>query len=243
MKRKLSLYLVEELGYPTRSRAHNAIKSGNVSVNGRTITKDGYLVDDEDEIVIVNSDIGYVSRGALKLKAALDQFKIDLTDKTVLDIGASTGGFTDCCLQENARKVYAYDVGHDQLAEKLRNDPRVISQEGVNCRYLTKDNFKDIIDFICMDVSFISCTKMLNAISDILPVNGQAVVLFKPQFEVGSDNLNSHGIWKNEEAVTTALEDCKNQADKLKLKLEKTIPSPVIGQDGNREFLILFTKV
>ena len=241
-KIKISEYLVTQGYYPTRSQARNGLKASQVRVNGRIVTKDGYLVDENDQIEIRKPESQYVSRGGYKLEAALSKFKISLSDKTVLDIGASTGGFTDCCLQNGAKKVYSYDVGHDQLHDSLKDNPKIISKEGVNARYLTADDFQEEIDFICMDVSFISCIKMLPAISSILNENGEAVILFKPQFEVGKENLSDKGIVRNQLAVDENLQRCKAEADKLKLHCKGTIPSPIAGGDGNREYLLNFTK-
>ncbi len=234
-KIKLSVYLVVNGYFATRSQATNNIKEGKVKVNGRVITKGGFEVSDNDLIEVEMNDNQYVSRGGYKLKAALTTFKISLQNKTVLDIGASTGGFTDCCLQNGAKKVYSYDVGHDQLSEKLLNDDRVISKEGVNARYLTKNEFDEVIDFICMDVSFISCMKIFPAISDILEIGNEAVILFKPQFEVGIEHLNKNGIVKDEKAIEYKLDECRQTAENYRLHLIDIIQSPIKGQDGNRE--------
>ncbi len=239
---KLSIYLVETGEYPNRSQAHNAIKERKVMVNGKIITKDGFEVDENDDIKVFKEEVSYVSRGGFKLGEALNAFKISLQNKAVLDIGASTGGFTDCCLQNGASKVYAYDVGHDQLAEKLQHDPRVISKEGVNGRELYRSSFNEIIDFICMDVSFISCVKLMPNIADILHDKGQTVILFKPQFEVGPAYLNNKGVVKNGEIVNQKLSDCINEAAKLNLIHKGTVKSPIKGQNGNQEYLLYFEK-
>ncbi len=186
---RLDVYLTEKNYYSSRSQASLAIKERRVQVNSRTITKAGYEVEENDIVTVKKQQYTFVSRGGQKLLEALNKFDINLTDKIVLDIGASTGGFSDCALQFKAKKVYAYDVGEGQLAEKLRNDPRVVVKEKINARYLKKEDFKDMIDFICMDVSFISCTKIFEAISNILNDNKEAVILFKPQFEVGNKYL------------------------------------------------------
>ena len=241
-KIKLSAYLLNNGYFPTRSKATNAIKEQKVTVNGRIITKDGYLVSEDDVIMVENEESEFVSRAGYKLREALMVFNIDLNDKIVLDIGASTGGFTDCCLQNGARHVYAYDVGHDQIADKLRNDPRVTVEEGVNCRYLRKGDLPETIDFICMDVSFISCTLMLEAISDILDAGKQAVILFKPQFEVGSKYLKGNGVVKSEKEIWDRLVDCQTQATALQLTLSGITPSPIKGKEGNQEYLLLFVK-
>lgn len=237
-KVKLSVYLVEKGYYPTRSQATNFIKAGKVRVNSRVITKGGYEVNENDFVEVEVEENRYVSRGGYKLEAALKEFRISLENKTVLDIGASTGGFTDCCLQNGAGKVYAYDVGHDQLALKLRNDPAVVAKEGVNARYITKNDFEDSIDFICMDVSFISCTKIFGAISDILTEGKDAVILFKPQFEVGNAHLNKNGIVNDQNAVTDKLNETETIARQFALKVTGKMLSPIKGQDGNQEYLL-----
>lgn len=236
------MYLVQQGIYPNRSQAHNAIKEKRVRVNGLIITKDGYEVSEKDLIEVEKEETQYVSRGGYKLAAALNTFKISLENLTVLDIGASTGGFTDCALQAKAKKVYAYDVGHDQLAESLKNDDRVISKEGINGRDLLRDSFEEKIDFICMDVSFISCMKLLPNIADILHKNGQAVILFKPQFEVGPSNLNNKGVVRNREIVSVKMKETEETAALLKLKLKGTVKSPITGQNGNQEYLMYFVK-
>lgn len=239
---KLSMYLVQQGIYPNRSQAHNAIKEKRVRVNGITVTKDGYEVDENDLIEVEKEENQYVSRGGYKLAAALNTFKISLENLMVLDIGASTGGFSDCALQNGARKVYAYDVGHDQLAESLRNNPKVISREGINGRDLHRDSFEETIDFICMDVSFISCVKLLPNIADILHDKGQAVILFKPQFEVGPSFLNNKGVVKNKEIVSLKMKETEETASLLKLKHMGTVKSPITGQNGNQEYLMYFVK-
>ncbi|MBQ4253709.1 MAG: TlyA family RNA methyltransferase [Erysipelotrichaceae bacterium] len=239
---KLSLYLVEKGYYPTRSQAKNALSAGNIRVNGRIIKKDGYEVSDSDEITVEMPENRYVSRGGYKLEAALRHFEIPLEGLICLDIGASTGGFTDCCLQNGAKRVYAYDVGHLQLHPSLLNDQRVVSREGINARYLSRVDFEEEIDFICMDVSFISCTKILPAISNILKEKGSCVILFKPQFEVGNANLNKKGIVNNESAVREKLTEFRQIASELSLKIKGEMVSPIKGQDGNTEYLLHLEK-
>lgn len=240
---RLDLYLVENNYFTTRSKAALAIKEKDVKVNGKIVTKAGFDVS-EDDVIEINKDINqFVSRGGLKLLKALEIFRIDLTDKIVLDIGASTGGFTDCCLQNGAKRVYAYDVGHSQLDASLLNDKRVLAKENINCRYLNRDDFNENIDFICMDVSFISCTKMFEAISNILSVDKEAVILFKPQFEVGSDYLNRQGIVINDKIIEIRLNETIKQAEKFNLKLIDKTVSPIKGKDGNKEYLLYFKKI
>ena len=195
-----------------------------------------------DQMVYDRPDGEFVSRGGLKLAKALKAFHIDMTGSIVLDIGASTGGFTDCALKHGARRVYAYDVGTDQLDIRLKNDPRVISREQVNCRYLRKHDIEEPIDMIVMDVSFISCTKMLEAVSDILDPGKEAVILFKPQFEVGPQYLNGHGIVRDDKISLTRLEEVKAEMADHRLKVIGTIVSPIKGKDGNTEYLMYLQK-
>jgi len=239
---RLDLFLVENQYYPTRSKAALAIKEGKVKVNNRIACKNGLEVLKNDVIKCEKEENQFVSRGGYKLLGAIDSFHIDLKEKTVLDIGASTGGFTDCALQHKAKKVYAYDVGHNQLVDKIRNNPVVIVKEGVNCRYLTKEEFSETIDFICMDVSFISCTKMFDSISNILENGKTALVLFKPQFEVGSDSLNRQGIVKSDKIIDSKMQETIDFALTKDLKLIGKTISPIEGGDGNKEYLLYFEK-
>ncbi len=239
---RLDVYLTEKNYYSSRSQASLAIKERRVQVNSRTITKAGYEVEENDIVTVKKQQYTFVSRGGQKLLEALNKFDINLTDKIVLDIGASTGGFSDCALQFKAKKVYAYDVGEGQLAEKLRNDPRVVVKEKINARYLKKEVFKDVIDFICMDVSFISCTKIFEAISNILNDNKEAVILFKPQFEVGNKYLNKQGIVTDDKIILEKLNETINIANSNDLSVMGICSSPIKGGDGNKEYLLYFKK-
>lgn len=240
---RLDVYLVENNYFTTRSKATLAIKENKIKVNGKLITKAGFNVDENDVIEIKEDINPFVSRAGLKLAFALETFNIDLNDKIVLDIGASTGGFTDCCLQNKAKKVYAYDVGHSQIDKSLINDKRVVIKEKINCRYLKRQDFIDIIDFICMDVSFISCTKMLQAISNVLTTNKEAVILFKPQFEVGNKYLNRQGLVIDDKIIKIRLNETLNLAKEFDLQLINKVISPITGKDGNKEYLLYFKKI
>lgn len=239
---RLDIYLTTNSFYKSRSQATLAIKERKVMVNNHIITKSGYEVSENDLISIKEEKYTFVSRGGYKLLEAINQFNITLNDKIVLDIGASTGGFTDCCLQFKARKVYAYDVGENQLSEKLRNDERVVVKEKINARYLKKEDFTDTIDFICMDVSFISCTKIFEAISDILDAGKEAVILFKPQFEVGNKYINKQGVVKEDSVIINKLNETIELAYNYQLSLMSLCISPIKGADGNKEFLLYFKK-
>ncbi|MBR5048414.1 MAG: TlyA family RNA methyltransferase [Erysipelotrichaceae bacterium] len=239
---RLDVYLTESGLFSTRSKAQQAIREGLIRVNGRTATKSGMEVSEQDRIEYEQPDLTFVSRGGYKLLEAIRHNGIDLKDRTVLDIGASTGGFTDCALQHGAMRVYACDVGHDQLDPSLRNNERVISREGINCRNLTSGDFPEKIDFICMDVSFISCIKMLGTIENVLKEGGEAVILFKPQFEVGPQHLNGHGIVTDDRITREKLEETVELINGSGLSVISVIESPIRGTDGNREYLIYLRK-
>lgn len=239
---RLDVYLVENGYFSTRSKATQAIKEGFVLVNNRKPFKAGLEVNDSDNITIKSQEYNFVSRGGYKLLGAIKEFKLHFENKIVLDIGASTGGFTDCAIQFGAKKVYAYDVGHDQLDPSLKENPKIVMKEGINCRNLTKEDFKEQIDFIVMDVSFISCTKMFEAISNILEKDKEAIILFKPQFEVGSQNLNNKGIVVNEQVVYEKFKEAIEYAKQLDLGCISYAVSPIKGGDGNKEYLLHLVK-
>ncbi len=225
----------------SRTHAASLIKSGLVSVNKAPINKPSQLIDEEAEIIVAEGGCPYVSRGGLKLAGALTAFSIDVTDMTALDIGASTGGFTDCLLKAGAKKVYAVDVGVNQLDSSLKNDPRVLSFEKINARNLPENLFDDRIDIAVMDVSFISQTLIYPSVARILPPGGTLITLIKPQFELGKQALNRHGIVKNIEKAFPSLENkLKSAALANGLVHMGTIRSPIEGGDGNTEYLALF---
>ncbi|MCF0111685.1 MAG: TlyA family RNA methyltransferase [Erysipelotrichaceae bacterium] len=229
----------------TRNKAQQAIKDGLVTVNRKPVTKAGYEVADTDEIQLADTpETKYVSRSYEKLRHALDTFHVNCKDKVVLDIGASTGGFTQCVLDRNAAYSYACDVGTGQLHSSLRIHPKVENREGVNCRYLKKEDFEKTIDLVVMDVSFISCTKMFEAISAVLLPGKEAIVLIKPQFELGPKELNKHGVVKNLEKKTESLLAMVHDQAKLHhLQVVATTVSSIKGTEGNQEFLAYYKKV
>lgn len=233
-KNRLDKVLLDR--FETRSQAQDAIREGRVLVNGETQTKPGFPVREQDEIVVQEAEDSFVSRGGWKLKAALDTWQIDLRGKTVLDIGASTGGFTDLCLQRGASRVYALDVGHLQLSEKLKQDPRVVEMEGCNARNLEADWFDPQPDFVCMDVSFISAKTILDRLFFVW--DGQeVVVLIKPQFECGPAALNRSGVLKDEKIRSRILDDMKSYALQTYMQAD-VIDCPLAGRSGNREALL-----
>lgn len=214
------------------------IMAGEVLVNGQKIDKAGALIDADADIRIVGEELKYVSRGGIKLEKAISEFKIDVKDKVCIDIGASTGGFTDCLLQSGAKKVYAVDVGYGILAWKLRNEPRVINIEKTNIRYLDKSIIKDKIDIITIDVSFISLTKVIPVIIDLLMPHGIIIALIKPQFELEKENIGRGGVVRDVKKHEEAIEKIKNLSINLGLEIKGVIESPILGQKGNREFFI-----
>lgn len=238
---RLDTYLVEHGYFESRAKAQDAIKEGLVAVEGSTVNKSSFAMEEGMQVSIIDVK-KYVSRAGDKLNGCITKDNIDLTDKVVVDIGSSTGGFTDCCLQHGARKVYAVDVGTNQLVEKLRNDPRVVVMENTNARYLKKEDFADEISFICMDVSFISCTLLLPVISHLLKDGCDAVILVKPQFEVGSKYLNKQGVVKDPKVRERALEDIIALLPNFKLVKYNCMLSDVVGRSGNQEYLLHVRK-
>lgn len=235
-------YLVANGYIGGREHAKALILAGCVTVDGKVLKKASDPIAEElPHEVIVNDPQKYVGRGGLKLEAALDAFGIDPSGMTALDIGASTGGFTDCLLQRGARHVYAVDAGAGQLAEKLRNDPRVTSMEHLNARELTRDIIPERVDLIVMDVSFISATYILPRFPDLLRPDGTAVCLIKPQFEVGKERIGKGGIVKDPAAHRYAVERVTDAGRSVGLIPTGLISSPIEGGDGNREFLVRFS--
>ncbi len=227
----------------SRERAKELITAGQVRVNGAVVLKASVKAEENDAITVEGETLKYVSRGGLKLEKALEEFGIDLGGKVCMDIGASTGGFTDCMLQNGASKVFAVDVGTDQLADKLKNDERVISMEQTNIRYLTPDDIGNAeIGFISVDVSFISLTKILPSVMLLLKNGGEAVCLIKPQFEAGRQALSKKGVIKDESVREKVVKDISLFAEKTGFKVYGTTVSPVRGGEGNVEFLIHLGK-
>ena len=235
-KLRLDQLLVGRGLFPSREQARRAVMAGTVKVGTRIAVKPSELLEEEAPIAI-KPTAKYVGRGALKLESALDYFKIDVRGKRALDIGASTGGFTDCMLQRGAGKVYAVDVGYGQLNWKLRNDPRVVVREGVNARYLNREDFPEQFDLAVCDVSFISVTLILPAVAPLLQSDGEMVILIKPQFEVGKGQVGKGGIVRDPELHRSA---CRRIEDAVRLMNYTTdmIESPILGAEGNKEFLL-----
>lgn len=245
MKLRLDKLLVDRSLVPSRERAQALILAGKILVNDQKVDKAGAQVESDCAIRLLGEDLKYVSRGGLKLERALEHWKIDVKGKTCLDVGASTGGFTDCLLQHGAAKVIAIDTGYGQMDFKLRQDPRVRLMEKTNARYLTYDVLAEAVDFIAMDVSFISATLVLPAvIRSAFPedASGRAiVVLVKPQFEAGKEHVGKGGIVRDEAAQQAAIEKVRATLIELKVETTDVIDSPILGAEGNREFLLYAT--
>ncbi|HVQ38655.1 MAG TPA: TlyA family RNA methyltransferase, partial [Pyrinomonadaceae bacterium] len=227
----------------SRTKAQALVMAGVVLVNEQRINKPSDLVPPDAEIRIKGGDdpaARYVGRGGLKLEAALREFKINVEGLTCLDVGASTGGFTDCLLQHGAHKVVSIDVGHNQIDWRLRTDPRVEVREGVNARYLTRDDFETAFDLVVMDVSFISATKVMPAIVPLLVESGRFITLIKPQFEVGRGEVGKGGIVRDPEKHTRVIQEVNAAAALLAFEARGLIESPIHGADGNVEFLALY---
>ncbi len=238
---RLDKYLSEKSYFVSRNQSQEAIDEGKIKVNGKTMLKASYEVIEEDLIEISEPSI-YVSRAGKKLEGALQHASVNLHGKVVLDIGSSTGGFTQCCLLNGARKVYAVDVGTAQLHPSLRDDVRIISIENTNARYLTKDKITDPIDVIVMDVSFISGLSILPQLIQVFGIPLMLIVLIKPQFEVGAKNLNSKGIVTNTRVIEKMLNDYRNSVVALGCKVKDIFPSDLTGKEGNQEYFIVVEK-
>ena len=229
--------LVAERGLAeSREKARALILAGQVLVNGQKADKAGANIETTAKIEVL-AQPRYVGRGGLKLEAALDHFAIDVSGKVCLDVGSSTGGFTDCVLQRGAARVYAIDVGTGQLDWKLRNDPRVIVQEQVNARYLTRDQIPEPIALALCDVSFISITMILPALAGLLAEDAEMVILVKPQFELDRDQVGKGGIIRDPALHLQACQRVETAVQKLGFQTQ-VIPSPILGAEGNREFLL-----
>ena len=227
---------------PSRARARDAILRGTVKVNGTVASKPNQQVGPDDAVALDDPAAGYVSRAALKLVAGLDRGEIDPAGKTCLDLGSSTGGFTQVLLERGAAKVYAVDVGHDQLHASLRNDPRVVSLEGVNGRDLDREFIPDPIELIVSDVSFVSIVKIIDPVLALAAPGAEAIILIKPQFEVGRENVGKGGIVSNETAIAGSVERVLAHFAAAGWSHRFSIASPIAGGDGNREIVAGFRR-
>ncbi len=234
---RLDVFMTETALAESRTRAAELIRGGLVSVNGKHITKPSAEVKEDDNVALSDGGLRYVGRGALKLLAAAETWHIDFSDLVCADIGASTGGFTEVMLELGAKRVYAVDIGHGQLHPRLAGDSRVVNLEGVNARYMDADTLGERVDAVCADLSFISQTLVLEAISKILRPGGFYVGLIKPQFEAGPKSIGKGGIVKDVRAHTEAVQKVVSFAASVGFECVGLIPSPITGGDGNREFL------
>jgi|SRR5687767_738663 len=240
---RIDKLLVERGLADSRTKAQALVMAGLVLVNEQRVAKPSDTTPLDAQIRLKGADdptSRYVGRGGLKLEAALREFAIDVNGMVCIDVGASTGGFTDCLLQHGAASVVALDVGHNQLEWRLRNDPRVTVKEGVNARYLTREDFSNKFDLAVMDVSFISATKVIPALIPLLADAGRLITLIKPQFEVGRGEVGSGGIVRDPEKHARVIAEVNQAATQLGLRAVGLIESPLQGADGNREFLALY---
>ena len=242
MKERLDVLLVKRGLAPSREKAKAIIMSGIVFVDNEREDKAGTTFDEKVNIEVRGKTLKYVSRGGLKLEKAMDVFGVKIEGKTCMDVGASTGGFTDCMLQNGAVKVYSVDVGHGQLAWKLVQDDKVICMDRANIRYVTPDQIDDVLDFASIDVSFISLTKVLLPVKNLLKENGQIVCLIKPQFEAGREKVGKHGVVRDSAVHLEVIEKVIDFAISIGFEVLNLEFSPVKGPEGNIEYLLHLQK-
>ena len=243
MKSRLDKILVDRGLVASRERAQALILAGKVLINDQKIEKSGVQVEDDCIIRLLGDDLKYVSRGGVKLESALTHWSIDVKGRVCLDVGASTGGFTDCLLEHGAGRVIAVDTGYGQMDFRLRQDPRVRLLEKTNARFLTHAALGEYVEFVAVDVSFISATLILPAVISSAfaadrPHRGQIVVLVKPQFEAGREHVGKGGIVRDATAQLAALEKVRTALTQLGPSKTDSIASPILGAEGNREFLL-----
>lgn len=241
-KERLDVMLVNKGYFPSREKARSAIMAGTVFVNNVKEDKPGSKFANDCTIEIKENINPYVSRGGLKLEKAIKTFHIDLVNKTALDIGASTGGFTDCMLKNGAAKVYAIDVGYGQLAWQLRNDERVVCMERTNIRYVKVEDIGVLADFASIDVSFISLKKVLPVVKELLKEDGEILCLIKPQFEAGREKVGKKGVVRDADIHEDVIRELTSYAISLGLKINGLTYSPVKGPEGNIEYLLYLSK-
>jgi len=241
-KERLDVLLVNKALVSSRERAKTTIMAGLVIVDGKKIDKAGTMVPVDADIRVCGDSIGYVSRGGLKLAKALAVFSIDLTGKVAADVGASTGGFTDCALKNGAIRVYAVDVGYGQLAWSLRTDARVVNMERTNIRTVEPEHIGELLDFVSIDVAFISLEKVLPAVYSLLLPQGMVVALIKPQFEAGREKVGKKGVIKDPKVHREVIQHVLEVAQKMGFASQGLTFSPVKGPEGNIEYLLLLKK-
>lgn len=241
-KERLDILLVEKGIFTSRERAKTSIMAGKIFVDGQRVDKAGEKVSVDAEIIFKGQEIPYVSRGGLKLEKAMKEFGISLENKICMDIGASTGGFTDCMLQNGAKKVFSIDVGYGQFAWKLRTDPRVVCMERTNIRYVTPDDIGELTDFASIDVSFISLKKIMPATINLLSDKGEVVALIKPQFEAGKEKVGKKGVVRDINVHNEVVKSIVDYLLSQGLNVLALSYSPIKGPEGNIEYLVYFTK-
>ena len=242
MKTRLDVLMVERGLAESREKAKAIIMSGNVFVDGQREDKAGASFPEKAVIEVKGSPLKYVSRGGLKLEKAMSHFDVELHDKVCMDVGSSTGGFTDCMLQNGAVKVFAIDVGRGQLDWKLRQDPRVVCMEKTNIRYVTPEDIGEPVDFSSIDVSFISLTKVLEPIRDYLTEDGEIVALIKPQFEAGREKVGKKGVVREKSTHHEVIEKVTSYAASIGFDILEIEFSPIKGPEGNIEYLVHLKK-
>ncbi len=242
MKERLDVLLVSQGLAASREKAKAIIMSGNVLVNGQREDKAGTMIDVKAEITVKGGQLKYVSRGGLKLEKAMSHFDLTLEGRVCMDVGASTGGFTDCMLQNGAVKVYSVDVGHGQLDWKLRNDPRVVCMEKTNIRYVTPEQIEEPAAFVSIDVSFISLTKVLPPVRELMTEDGEIVCLIKPQFEAGREKVGKKGVVRDPKVHEEVIEKVIDFAAPVGLESRELEFSPIKGPEGNIEYLLHLLK-
>lgn len=235
---RLDKVLVRRGLMKSRQMAQAFIMEGKVWVDGQRVDKTGARIAADAKVVINGEESPYVSRGGLKLEKALDCWTVDVTGKNFLDVGASTGGFTDCLLQRGAARIYAVDVGYGQLAWRIRSDERVVSLERSNIRYLSKETFQDELDGAVIDVSFISLKKVIPRVVELIKIGGDIIALIKPQFEVGRGSVGKGGVVRDSKKHQEVIDDISSFALSKDLQVVGVLDSPLLGPKGNKEFFI-----
>lgn len=243
MKERLDVLVVGRGFAPSREKAKAIIMAGNVFVDGQREDKAGSMFQDTVEITVKGHTLPYVSRGGLKLEKAMTHFGVSLQDKVCMDVGASTGGFTDCMLQNGAVKVYSIDVGHGQLDWKLRNDERVVCMERTNIRYVVPEDIQELSQFTSIDVSFISLTKVLLPVRNLLTEDGEVVCLIKPQFEAGREKVGKKGVVRDPAVHKEVIESVIMYAQSISFQVMHLEFSPIKGPEGNIEYLLHIKKL
>lgn len=242
MKQRLDIYLTENSYTESREKAKSIIMEGIVYVNNQKALKAGDMVSEKDFVEVRGNTLRYVSRGGLKLEKAMTEFDISLENKVCMDVGASTGGFTDCMLQNGAKKVYCVDVGYGQLAWKLRSDGRVHNMERTNIRYVTENDIDEKLDFASVDVAFISLKLVLPVVYNLLKDDGEVVALIKPQFEAGREKVGKKGVVRDKNVHTEVIENVLEFTRSMNFKVSEVTFSPIKGPEGNIEYLMHASK-